>query len=174
MIKSAPWMFLFVMTMPSLGGVGIGHPVTIALHDSMNVLSAEAPLAKLLLTDRDGTTLEHTLDTTLDLTRDETIDVPLGVWEQATLVLDGPIRIHGEVPTGGTFELVIEVGAIFLALPEPVDTGSDVASAIQLGELSWLTADVLGVVPDQHLVVDATHPLHDELRQAFRYGSSWR
>ncbi len=174
MTVPTPLMFLFLTAYPSFAGVAVGTPwPNLAPHDSVDVLSAEAPVSMLLLTDQDGETHEHPIDATLDLLEGETLDVPPGLWAQATIVLDGPIRIHGAVPQAGTFDLTVEIGAIFLEMPSPIDTGSAVPTAMHLGQIDWLTADVINSYAVDHLVVDATHPLHDELRNAFRYGSRW-
>ncbi|MEO0600243.1 MAG: hypothetical protein AAF211_02350 [Myxococcota bacterium] len=176
MTTSAPIMFLLMTAMPGLAGVAIGTPVSTTvpgLHQSLDVLSAEAPVDKMLLTDQQGDQHVHPIEQTIDLLDDSTIDMPPGTWDHATLVLDGPIRVNGQTPAG-TFDLEIDVGAIFLTLPDPVSTEPESPqTTLHLGDLGWLTADTLNVPPSGHLFVDATHPLHDELRHSFRFDSTW-
>jgi len=174
-MTTAPLMMLYLTATPSPASVIVGHPVPWLMEPdpTVEIDYAEAPVAKLVLVDDLGESHVEELYTTFDLLDSSTIDMPPGTWMEATVVLDGPIRVGG-TGNDGSFHLELDVEQIVLQMPDPVCTVDEVpTTALHIGGPSWLTAARLGLQSGQHLIVDATHALHDDLRDSVRYDSSW-
>lgn len=176
-MTTAPMMFLYMTALPSMAGVAVGHPVPTVpvktgFHMTIDVDVAEASVSSVVLVDDTGTKVTHPIGATINLLTAGSIQLPAGHWTEATVVLSGPIRVEGTGVSGGTFTLDIEVGAIFLGIDPSVNL--DAANTeIKLGQLDWLTATELGLSSGANVHVDITHSLHDTIRDAFRYSSTW-
>lgn len=171
---TAPTLLLSLTALPSIGAVVVGHPTLglIGQPSDLNLHFAEVSIAKVLLTDASGQVHSHALNTTLDLLGGAPLQMPAGTWFEATIVLDGPIRVSGG-GNGGTFDLELDVGAIFIEMEPAMVVDGNSSTTLFFGHEDWITADLLRMRPGYHVTVDTTHPLHDDIRSSIRYGSSW-
>ncbi|MEN0061776.1 MAG: hypothetical protein AAGA48_06465 [Myxococcota bacterium] len=179
MTTAAP-LWLYLTALPSFGSIFIGHPVPALIepHPSVRYLAAEVDVDRLELVDCNGNHVTKPVSSRVDLLSPDNIHVPQGDWCTATMVLGGPIEVSGDDPVnGGQFSLKIGVGAIFLDLPAMVSIyqppQTTAATTFKLGSPGWITSAMLALGPGKTVVVDAVHPLHDQLRDSLRFTSRW-
>lgn len=114
-------------------------------------------------------------DEVLDPVAGDTIVLTPGPQCNLRVYLADRLDLSGTGPSNSTFDLSLGVGWIDLTFDPPITVPSSGASggtAYELAFEDWVTASMLGLDPNEHVVVGANHALHTSLRNAVRNGST--
>jgi len=140
-------------------GTFVGNPGTARIRAAppkgLSITSVQLSDGSLLPTDCDGQDGEIIPLQGVDLQAE--IALPEGEWCGLAFSLAGDTFVFADGEQGGTLEAPLDVARISLASPTPVDLGAQ-AWVVELGSPLWLSAEDVGLEPDQDLVLDPHSP----------------
>jgi hypothetical protein len=167
----------FVLLTVALAGSALGHPIPtgIAAGADLVYTAGVLPVSTAVYDHCDGTYETVAVNATLDPVAGDEIVVPPGDICGVRLNLSDRFELTGTGPSGSSFALSLGVVRIDMVVDPPFyvpEDGSSGGTLIELGSADWVTAAALDLDPNEHVTVGATHPLHDQLRNAVRAEST--
>ncbi|MEQ1506864.1 MAG: hypothetical protein ABMB14_31845 [Myxococcota bacterium] len=169
--------FITLLSLSAHAGSAIGHPVPleIATGAGLAFTSAAVPVSTVVFDHCDNTTETVSVNATLDPIAGAEIVFPPGNICGLRINLSDRFLLAGTGPSNSAFDLSLGVVRIDIVLDAPVFVPSNGASGgtqLELASADWVTATMLGLDPNEHVTVGATHALHDPLRNAVRAEST--
>ncbi len=177
MRSSAPLVVLVLVSSVSLAGTAVGHPVptTVAAGSGLVYTQGAVPIATMTVDRCDDTTETFDVDATLDPVDHDTLTLPVGSICGVALHLSDRFLLGGQGSSGGLFALSLGVDTIVIPVDPPIVVptgGGSGGTALRFAEVDWVTATMLDLDVNEIVVVGATHPLHDTLRDAVELDSA--
>jgi hypothetical protein len=157
-------------------GTAVGHPVPTKVSTGTGLVytAGTLPVSTTVFDHCNNTFETVTVNDELDLLAQDPLVIPPGYTCGIRINLSDRFELAGTGPSSSSFELSLGVGYIDIDVDPPIfvdSEGDSDASWIRLAAPNWVTATLLGLDPSEHVVVGATHSLHDQLRDDVRYDS---
>lgn len=175
--RSSVLVSSLLLSSASLAGTAVGHPVptTSAVGSGLVYTQGAVPISTMVVDRCDATYDTYDVNATIDPVDHDTITLPAGDICGIQLNLSDRFLLGGYGTSGGTFALSLGVGSIAIPIDPPIHVaadGSTGGSRIRFADVAWVTATMLDLDVNEIVVVGASHPLHDTLRDAVKYDSA--
>jgi len=164
---------------PSVAFAGwhLGDPLSVGLSYSPNVVVStfSLPVDEIQLLPCGGGSLVHqAIDDTI--TPNNGLIVPLGCWQEVTIIQSGDFTVTGLTPTSHTLTMSIGTGPIELVMDhdlEIVSGGSSEDVWIELLAPSWYADELEPYVSSQsNVTVTSSHSRYPYLQDSLGLGSA--
>lgn len=172
-------MFAFVglLSSVSFAGTAVGHPVptTSAVASGLVFTQGAVPISTMVVDRCDDTFETFDVDQTIDPVDNDTITLPVGSICGIRLNLSDRFLLGGYGTAGGLFAVSLGVGSIDIPIDPAIvvpQSGDSGGSWIRFADVDWITATMIDLEANEIVVVGASHPLHDTLRNAVKYDSA--
>jgi len=154
----------------------VGNPPDASMEagDAVSSVAAgDGATARTVTTEEVTITLLGCEDEEVSLTASGGIDLvglefelPGGEWCELAVDLPSEVVVEGDGDEGGTFAFTLSPGAITMEASEVLAIDGD-AFVLELGSPGWLSAEQLGLQPDEAIEVEVDHPAYPLLSAAF-------